>query len=153
MKVILYIILTFIVVANCSFKPIDDFHGVSFLDKKQKDLYINRSNKNDIIKTLGTPSTKSIINKNLWIYIENRKSKSSIFKLGKNIDKVNNVLLLEIDKNGILKDKKFYNIDDQNKIIFTKNKTQMSEKDTFVYSVVSSIRQKIDSPKRNRAKK
>ena len=153
MKKTLYIILFFIVVANCSFKPIDNFHGVSYLDIKQKSLYINKTNKNDIIKYLGAPSTKNIMNKNLWIYIENRKSKSSIFKLGKNVVKVNNVLLLEIDKNGILKDKKFYNIDDQNNIIFTKNKTELSEKDTFVYSVVSSIRQKIDSPKRNRTKK
>ena len=86
----------------------------------------------------------------LWIYIENRKSKSSLFKLGKEIILSNNVLVLEIDDKGILKNKKFYNIDDQNELKFNKNKTAMSDKDSFVYGVISSLKQKIDSPKRNK---
>ena len=86
----------------------------------------------------------------LWIYIENRKSKSSLFKLGKEIILSNNVLVLEIDDKGILKNKKFYNIDDQNELKFSKNKTAMSDKDSFVYGVISSLKQKIDSPKRNK---
>ena len=85
---------------------------------------------------MGAPSTKSILEDDIWIYIENRKSKSSLLKLGKNIVLTNNVLVLEIDKKGILKDKKFYNIDDQNKVNFNDNKTKMSEKDSFVYGVV-----------------
>ena len=89
----------------------------------------------------------------MWIYIENKKTKSSLFKLGKTRIEANNVLVLEIDKYGVLKDKKIYNKDDQNKILFTKNTTAMSEKDSFVYGVFSSLRQKIDSPKRNRNKK
>ena len=86
----------------------------------------------------------------LWIYIENRKSKSSLFKLGKEITLSSNVLVLEIDKKGILKNKKIYNIDDQNKLSFNNDKTLMSDKDSFVYGVLSSLRQKIDSPKRNK---
>ena len=62
-------------------------------------------------------------------------------------------MVIEIDKFGILKNKKIYNKDDQKKILFTKNTTTMSEKDTFVYGVFSSLRQKIDSPKRKRNKK
>ena len=76
------------------------------------------------------------------------KSKSSILKLGKNIVLTNNVLVLEIDKKGILKDKKFYNIDDQNKVNFNDDKTKMTEKDSFVYGVMSSLRQQIDSTKK-----
>ena len=136
------------ILSSCSLKPVDNFHGISFLDEKQKKLFINSSNKNDIIKILGSPSTKSILEDNIWIYIENRKSKSSMFKLGKNIVLTNNILVLDIDKKGILKDKKFYNIDDQNKVNFNDNKTKMSEKDSFVYGVVSSLRQKIDSTKK-----
>ena len=97
---------------------------------------------------MGAPSTKSILEDDIWIYIENRKSKSSILKLGKNIVLTNNVLVLEIDKKGILKDKKFYNIDDQNKVNFNDDKTKMTEKDSFVYGVMSSLRQKIDSTKK-----
>ena len=147
MNKLLYIIFTILVATSCSIKQIDNYHGVAFLEKKQKELSINKSNKNDIIKILGAPSTESILEDNLWIYIENRKSKSSIFKLGKEIILTSNVLVLEIDQKGILKNKKFYNIDDQNKINFNDNETEMSDKDSFVYGVISSLRQKIDSPK------
>ena len=73
------------IVSSCSIKPIDNYHGVAFLEKKQKDLLINKSNKNDIIKILGAPSTKSLFEDDMWIYIENRKSKSSLLKLGKEV--------------------------------------------------------------------
>ena len=145
-----YIIFIILIAASCSINPIDNYHGVAFLEKKQKKLSINKSNKNDIIKILGAPSTESILENDLWIYIENRKSKSSLFKLGKEIVLTNNVLVLEIDKKGILKNKKFYDINDLNKINFNKNETKMSDKDSFVYGVLSSLRQKIDSTKRNK---
>ena len=145
---ILYIFFIILVATSCSVKQIDKYHGVAFLEKKQKQLSINQSNKNDIIKILGAPSTKSILEDDLWIYIENRKSKSSLFKLGKEIVITNNVLVLEINNKGILKNKKFYNINDINKIDFNKDQTAMSDKDSFVYSVISSLRQKIDSSKK-----
>ena len=147
---ILYIILISFIVANCSFKKVVKHHGVHYLEKKQANLFINKSNKNDIIKLLGAPSTKSILEDDLWIYIENRKSKSSILKLGKEVVLTNNVLVLAIDSRGILKNKKFYNIDDLNKLSFNKNETKMSDKDSFVYGVISSLKQKIDSPKRKK---
>ena len=136
------------VATSCTVKPINNYDGVAFLEKKQKKLFINKTNKNDIIRILGAPSTKSILEDDLWIYIETRKSKSSLLKLGKNIILTNNVLVLEIDKKGLLKNKKFYNIDDQKKVNFNKDKTKMSDKDSFVYGVISSLKQKIDSPKR-----
>ena len=147
---ILYIFFVILVATSCSVKQIDKYHGVAFLEKKQKELSINQSNKNDIIKILGAPSTKSILEDDLWIYIENRKSKTSLIKLGKEIVLTSNILVLEIDKKGILKNKKFYNIDDQNKINFNDDKTKMSDKDSFIFSVMSSLRQKIDNPKRNK---
>ena len=146
----MYIIFIILVAISCSVKPIDNYHGVAFLEKKQKELSVNKSNKNDIIKILGAPSTESILEDDMWIYIENRKSKSSLFKLGKEIILTSNILVLEIDDKGILKNKKFYNIDDQNELNFNKDRTAMSDKDSFVYGVISSLRQKIDSPKRNK---
>jgi len=137
-----------LIATSCSMKPVDNFHGVSSLEKKQTKLSINKSNKNDIIKIIGAPSTKSIFDTDVWIYIENRKTKSSLLKLGKNLTLTNNVLVLEIDNKGILKDKKFYNIDDKNDIKFSKEKTKMSEKDSFVYGVFSSLNQKINSSKK-----
>ena len=104
---LLYIIFIIFVTVSCSLKPIDNYHGVAFLEKKQEKLLINKSNKNDIIKILGSPSTKSILEDDLWIYLENRKTRSSIFKLGKDIELTNNVLVLQIDKKGLLKKKNF----------------------------------------------
>ena len=150
MNKILYIFFIILVTTSCSLKPINNYHGVAFLEKKQQALLINKSNKNDIIKILESPSTKSIWANDIWFYIKNRKSKSSLFKLGKEIVISNNVLVVEIDKKGLLKNKKFYNIDDQNKIIFNEDKTLVSDKDSFIYGVVSSLRQKINSPKRNK---
>ena len=146
---LLYTVFIILVATSCSIKPIDDYHGVAFLEKKQKKLLINKTNKNDIIKILGAPSTKSILEDDLWIYIENRKSKSSLLKLGKSVVVASNVLVLEINNKGLLKNKRLYNLNDQNKINFTKDETKMSEKDSFVYGVISSLKQKIDSPKRN----
>jgi outer membrane protein assembly factor BamE (lipoprotein component of BamABCDE complex) len=148
MKKISYIIYLILILSSCSLKPIDNFHGVSFLEEKQKKLFVNTSNKNDIIKALGAPSTKSILEDNIWIYIENRKSKSSMLKLGKSVVLTNNILVLDINRKGILKDKKFYNIDDENEIKFTIDKTKMSEKESFVYGVVSSLKQKINNNKK-----
>ena len=145
---ILYIILIIFALTGCTLKPIDNYHGVTFLDKKQKKLLINNSNKNDIINILGPPSTESFFETDVWIYIENHKTKSSLLKLGENILITNNILVLEIDKKGILKDKKFYNIDDNNKIKFSDDGTKMSDKNSFVYGVVSSLRQKINSSKK-----
>ena len=136
-----------LIATSCSMKPVDNFHGVYSLEKKQTKLSINKSNKNDIIRILGAPSTKSIFEKDVWIYIENHQTKSSILKLGKNVVLANNVLVLEIDNKGILKDKKFYNQDDGNKIRFSKEETKMSDKDSFVYGVFSSLNQKINSSK------
>ena len=150
MNKLFYTIFIILIATSCSVKPIDNYHGVAFLEKKQKELLINKSNKNDIIKILGAPSTESILEDDLWIYIENRKSKSSLLKLGKEIVLTSNVLVLEIDNKGILKNKKFYNIDDQNELSFNKNETMMSDKDSFVYGVISSLKQKIDSPKRKK---
>ena len=149
---ILYIIFFSLIVSNCNLKPVDKYHGVSFLENKQSKLILNKSNKNDIIDVLGSPSTESLLDENIWIYIENRQSKSSLLKLGKNIVRVNTVLFLKTDKYGILIDKKFYNLNDQKKIIFNKDETKMSEKDSFIYGVISSLKQKIDSPKRNKTK-
>jgi len=147
---ILYIILLSLIVANCNLKPVDKYHGIAFLDKKQLKLILNKTNKNEILDILGSPSTKSLFNNDVWIYIENRTTKSSLIKLGKNKEKANNVLVLEMDKYGVLKKKEFYTINDLQKIEFTKDKTKMSEKDSFVYGVISSLKQKIDSPKRNK---
>ena len=82
-------------------------HGVPFLEKKQKELTVNQSNINDIKKILGTPSTKSKFDNDIWIYIERKQTQSKLKNLGKMKIFKNDVLVLEIDNYGILKKKRF----------------------------------------------
>ena len=117
------------------------------LEKKQAKLKINYTNKNDIIKLIGPPSTKSTFDNDVFIYIERKTSSSKLTKLGKKKLMMNNILVLEIDSTGILLSKKFYNMDDMNNIKFDEDKTNLNySKRSFVYSFLSSLRQKIDDP-------
>ena len=122
-------------------------HGVHNLEKKQTKLKINYTNKNDIIELMGPPSTKSSFNNDVYIYIERKTSGTKITKLGKKQLVKNDVLVLEIDKKGILLSKKFYNKDDMNKIKFDENETGINySQKSFIYNFLSSLRQKIDDP-------
>ena len=103
---ILYIILVSFILTNCSFKEVTNHHGVPFLDKKQSELIVNKSNKNDVLKILGYPSTKSKFDNDVWIYIEREQTQSKITNLGKKKIIINDVLVLEIDNYGILKKKR-----------------------------------------------
>ena len=152
MRLILLIIFLFIV--NCKFNKVVDTHGIHYLDKKNKELVVNSSNKNDIMKLLGPPSTKSKFDNDVWIYIERKKTRSTLFKLGKRYIEVNNVLVLEIDSKGLLAKKKLLNIDNMNELKFVENETDVSySKRSFVYDFLSSMRQKVNDPLGVRAKK
>ena len=148
------IILVFFFVSNCTLNKTVKHHGIHFLDKKQQDLKLSISNKNDIVKLLGPPSTKSTFDNDIWIYIERKTTKASIIKLGKKKLIVNNVLVLEIDNKGLLLKKDFFNIDDMNKLTFSDKSTILAySKRSFVYDFLSSLRQKINDPLGNRNKK
>ena len=151
---ILYIIFLSIIVSNCSFKKVVEHHGVPFLEKKQESLIINETNKNDIKKILGTPSTKSKFDNDVWIYIERKQTQSELKNLGRMKIYKNNVLVLEIDNYGILKKKQFFNKDDMQKIKVVEATTQAGfKKNSFIYDFMSSMRQKINDPLGQRAKK
>ena len=152
MRIILLIIFVF--VANCKFDKIVNNHGVHYLDKKQKELIVQFSNKNDIIQLLGPPATKSKFNNDLWIYIERKKTRTTLLKFGKKKIFANNVLLLEIDNKGLLAKKDFFDINDMKKINFSDDKTEnTNSKKSFVYDFLSSMRQRMNDPLGVRTKK
>jgi len=144
-KIIL--ILSFFLISNCNLNKVIYHHGVHNLEKKQSKLKINETNKNDIIKLIGPPSSQSTFDNDVFIYIETKKSGTKITKLGKRELLVNNVLILEIDNRGLLLNKKFYNKDDMNKIEFDNEITSNRyTKRSFIYNFMYSLRQKIDDP-------
>ena len=124
------------------------------LEKKQENLVVNQTNKNDIEKILGIPSTKSKFDNDIWIYIERKQTQSKLKNLGRMKIYKNDVLVLEIDSYGILKKKEFYNIQDMKKLNITENITTSEfQKNSFIYDFLSSMRQKINDPLGVRAKK
>ncbi len=154
MNKLLYIIILFFIVSNCSFKPVVKHHGVPFLEKKQTELIVFESNTNDIKKILGNPSTKSKFDNDVWIYIERKQTQSKLKNLGRMKIFKNDVLVLEIDDYGILKKKEFYNIDDMENIKVVEATTEAGfKKNSFIYDFMSSMRQKINDPLGQRAKK
>ena len=139
----LFIVL-FIILAACQLEEPVKNHGIVFLENRSNKLILNKSNKNDVIKIIGQPHSKSINNANIWIYVERTLSKGKYHKLGQHILKKNNTLVLEFDKFGILKSKKIYDIKNTNKIQFSKKETQNElSKKSFVESFLSSVKQKM----------
>tara|TARA_Y100000591_G_C21658372_1_gene606496 strand:+ start:234 stop:698 length:465 start_codon:yes stop_codon:yes gene_type:complete len=136
----------FIILSSCNLKEPVNKHGILFLENRSNQLIVNKNNKNDAKRLLGTPHTKSISNNDDWIYIERTLTKGDFHKLGQKVIKTNNVLVLTFDKYGILKTKLFLNKDDINKMKFSKKITENNlAKSSFVESFLSSIRSKMYS--------
>ncbi len=143
-KVIFFLLVSSIFFIGCQRNPVIKTHGIAYLEKREKLIVVNESNKNDIIAVLGQPATKGMVNDNLWIYIERTVTRGKLLKLGRNYLKKNNVLVLEFDKYGILNKKEFYNKDQMNKLSFAKQVTENEiRKENFIESFLSSVRQKM----------
>ena len=150
MKVIIYhylkyfILIPLIILNSCKLQEPYKNHGIVFLENRSNKLITNKTNKNDVIKIIGEPHSRSIDNDNEWIYIERILTKGEYHKLGQNILKENNILILNFNKYGILVDKKLLSKKDKNKLTFSKKKTEnkLSQK-SFVEKFLTSIRNKM----------
>ena len=141
------IVLLLLLLTNCQRNQIVNTHGVPFLDKKHQKLIVNKTNKNDVKKHLGHPSTVGTFDDTIWIYIERTKTKGKLLKLGKNITNKNNVLALKFNEYGILTEKNFYDKTKLKNIDFEEKATgTIAREKNFVYSFLSSLRQKINKP-------
>jgi len=149
MKKTLFLLLIFIFVISCKLNPVIKTHGISYLEKREKLIFVNKSNKNDTLNIFGQPSSKGMKNDNLWIYIERTLVKGKMLKFGRNYLKKNNVLVLEFNEYGVLDKKQFYNINNMKDVKFTKEITENEiRKENFIYSFLSSVRQKMDQKKK-----
>ena len=112
-KNISLLFISIILLLGCQQNELLKTHGISYLDKRQKLIVVNKTNKNDAVIILGPPATKGMTDNNLWIYIERTISRGNLLKLGKNYIKKNNVLVLEFNNYGVVYKKEFY---DKNKM-------------------------------------
>ncbi len=132
----------FFLFSNCQVNTKN--HGILFLENRYNKLEVSKTNSNDVLRIVGNPHSRSISDEDTWIYIERILSKGKFHKLGQNVIKENNVMLLTFDKYGLLKEKQFFNKDKIASINFTKEITvnNLSEK-SFVQELLQSIRSKM----------
>ena len=142
----LFYLLSFISLIGCQLQDPYNNHGIVFLKNRSEKLIVNQSNKNDVLNIVGQPHSKSINDDNEWFYVERVLTKGEYHKLGQNILKENNILVLKFDKYGVIKEKTFLNKDSKNKINFSQNETknELSQK-SFIEKFLSSIRTKMYS--------
>ncbi len=144
---IIFFLFILLINTNCSINKVVKHHGVHFLDKKHIKLKVSETNKNDARILLGPPSTTNSFDNDIWIYIERKTTVSEIKTLGRKKLLVNNVLILEFNNRGLLVKKDFYDKNQMNKVKFSEDKTLViNKKDTFIKSILSSLRQKINDP-------
>ena len=142
--IILSNILVCLFLSGCQLKEPRKNHGILFLKNRSESLQVNKSNKNDIINIIGQPHSKSINDENEWIYIERVLTKGKYHKLGKNILKTNNILIVSFDKFGILKDKKFLDKYSKQKVKFSDKYTENDlTKKSFVEQFFNSLQNKM----------
>ena len=146
-------IIIFLFTVNCSGNKVSNFHGSKQLEAKFNLIKVNVNNKNDLIKLIGPPSSVSDFNNNKWFYIERLKTNQSLIKLGNQKIEKNNVLIVELDTFGIVREKKLLDLEDMNDVKYLKATTEKEfQNNNFLYNVFSSLREKINAPAKNRSK-
>ena len=140
----LFAFFILVILNACKLQEPSKNHGIVFLKNRSEKLELNKTNKNDVIRIIGQPHTKSINNNNDWIYIERVLTKGEYHKLGQNILKSNNVLVLSFNKYGILEKKIFLDKNDKKRLKFSNRETQneLTQK-SFVEKLLTSIREKM----------
>ena len=142
-----FLIFILLLISNCTLNKVVKHHGVNFLEKKNEKLEVLISNKNDIISLLGPVAVKSTFDNDVWIYIERKTTASQIKTLGRKKILTNNVLILEINSQGMLVKKDFLDLTKMNKLKISKSSTAViNNKNTFISTVLTSLRQKINDP-------
>ena len=144
------LVLLFIFITSCSANKVSNTHGFRFVETKYDKILINQTNKNDLRKIIGPPSSISKFG-DVWFYIERKKTNQSLVKLGKKKIENNNILILEFDEYGIVKEKNLLNLKDMNDIKIADKKTfKKFKQDNLVYNILSTLREKINAPTRNK---
>jgi len=142
-KKLIFISIIFIL-SNCQLKEPIKGHGINFLKNRSEKISLNKSNKNDVIKVLGNPHTKSIEDENLWFYFDRKIASGKLVTFGEMKLLENNVLVLNFDKYGIVIKKEFFSKEDMKKMKYSEMKTKNPvSQDSFVTSFLQSVRQKM----------
>ena len=147
MKNLFYIFIFFFIL-NCSLNKVSNTHGIRFTEAKYNKILLNKTNKNDVRKLIGPPSSTSTFD-DMWFYIERQKVNQSIVKLGKKKISSNNIIILKFDNKGIVSKKDFLDLNKMNNIKIAEAKTEKKfNQDNMIYNILSTLREKINAPTR-----
>ncbi len=149
MKVYLLIFL-FLFTLNCSINKVSNLHGYRSMENKFEKIILAKTNKNDLRKLIGPPSSVSKFD-DIWFYIERKKTNQSLYKLGKKKISSNNILIVEFNSLGLVENKSLLDLDDMNDLKIAEKKTKKKfSQDNFVYNLLSTLREKINAPTRKK---
>mgnify|MGYP006120615167 FL=1 len=133
-----------ILLNNCQLQKPNKAHGINFLENREKTLIVGKTNQNDVMQLIGSPHSRSIKDENNWIYFERTITRGELIKIGQNVLEENNILELQFNKYGILMNKKIYNKEDMNKIVYSNKSTKNNiTQQSFVSKFLSSVKQKM----------
>ena len=149
MKKITYVFL-FLFTLNCSINKVSNIHGFRSIDAKYEKIKLNYTNKNDLRKIIGPPSSISKFD-DIWYYIERKKTNQSIARLGKKKLSKNNILMVQFNNMGIVSKKELFNVNDMNSVkTFNMKSRKKYEQDNLAYDILSTLREKINAPTRRK---
>ena len=144
------LLFLFLFTLNCTLNKVSNVHGFRLLETKYNKIELNKSNKNDIRKLIGPPSSISKF-EDMWIYIERKKTNQSLLKLGKKKLSRNNILILEFNKRGLVAEKKLLDINDMKDLEIAEKKTiKKFRQDNYLYDIFTTLREKINAPTRRK---
>ena len=147
MKFIILILL-FLFTLNCSLNKVSNSHGSRFVNTKYDKIILNKSNKNDVRKIMGPPSSVSKF-KDTWFDIERKKENQSLFKLGKKKIATNDIVILEFNTLSIVTKKNLLNLENMNDIKIAEKITEKKfSQNNLLYEVLASLREKVNAPSR-----
>ena len=148
-----YIFIIFLITIGCSNNKVVYNHGLNALEAKSSKIIALKSNKNDVVKQLGKPSSVSLFDENNWFYIQRVKENQSILKLGKSKIKKNNVLEVKFNDIGIVESKRLYQLNNMNNLkVVSKITTKSYSNTSTIGKMLKSLEQKVNSPKQNRSR-
>ena len=149
MKNIILVFL-FLFTLNCSINKVSNTHGFRFVETKYDKIILNKTNKNDLRNMIGPPSSISKFD-DVWFYIERKKRSQSLFKLGKKKIVNNNILIVEFNEYGLVKEKNLLDLNDMNDLKIADKKTfKKFKQDNYVYNILSTLKEKINAPTRRK---
>ncbi|NRA73254.1 MAG: outer membrane protein assembly factor BamE [Rickettsiales bacterium] len=123
-----------------------EHHGKELTNEVLVKLRTKKSTKEDVLEILGTPSSISAFNDDIWYYISLKKKGVSVLK-----PKITEQIVIELKfKNNLLMQVKKYNADQVPSFKFNKQKTKVEGSDpSALKDFVRNLGRYNKDPKRN----